>query len=120
MDQWMLCQCSYRSRTACVAEHGCAGSPCNIMAAGHCARLLPLARHGLACCRSRGTGSLAALRSGWACLPEVVVDSFGAVEAPERHLDTVADLDRVGVDIGHLGLEPSAAVVVDDYCNHRR
>src|SRR3954469_13968156 len=41
-------------------------------------------------------------RSGF---PEVVVDAVGGEQPPERHLHTVADRDRLGVDIGELATE---------------
>src|SRR5258705_9101590 len=41
-------------------------------------------------------------RSG---LPEIVVHAVGGVELAERHLDPIADLDGLRIDVGHLALE---------------
>src|SRR5688572_6030554 len=53
-------------------------------------------------------------------LPEVVVDAVGRVEPAEGHLDAVADLDLVGLDVGELAGEATAAVEVDDGGHDRR
>src|SRR5216117_988004 len=45
--------------------------------------------------------------------PEIVVDAVGGEELAERHLDPVADLHGLRVDVGHLALEAAAALEVD-------
>src|SRR5213080_2399180 len=53
-------------------------------------------------------------------LPEVVVNVVGGEQLAERHLDAVADLQRVDVDVGELHGVTSTAVEVDDCERDRR
>src|SRR5690348_8401903 len=52
--------------------------------------------------------------------PEVVMDAAGADEAPERHHHAITDLHRLRIDVGHLALEPAAALEVDHRDHDRR
>src|SRR2546422_2738040 len=56
----------------------------------------------------------------WSRFPEVVVDAAGGDDAAEGHGHAVADLDGLGIDVGHLGLEPAAALEVEHRDDHRR
>src|SRR5262245_33655327 len=53
-------------------------------------------------------------------LPEVVVDAVGGVQTAERHLDAVADLDRLRIDVGELTREAAALIEVEHRHHHRR
>jgi hypothetical protein len=50
-------------------------------------------------------------RSG---LPEIIVHALRREQAPERHLEMVADRDLTRLDVRQLAREPSAALVVHD------
>src|SRR5580692_9870157 len=53
-------------------------------------------------------------------LPKIVVDPVGSKEPAKGHFNFVANRDLVGLAIGHLTHETSAALVIDHHVNGRR
>src|SRR5438067_2160780 len=76
-----------------------------------------IATRSLIPCEAMCVSSSAADRPG---LPEVVVNVVGGEQLAERHLDPVADLQRVDVDVGELDGVTSTAVEVDHCEGDRR
>src|ERR1051326_355161 len=65
--------------------------------------------------RSRMPREAMALRSSdRAGLPRVIVDPVDGRDAPEGHLQAVADRDLFGIGVGEFAAQPAAAVEVDD------
>src|SRR2546426_4072170 len=56
----------------------------------------------------------------WTGLPEVVVHTLRGEQAPERHLQVIADRDPRGFDVGQFAGETAPALVVDERRHHGR